>query len=215
MAEEKTSKKEKKKLSPEEFAFRLNSGGAYATATGDILGGSSLVYSYRDLSQAPEIQIIRTGAEIYYSIQADYERKLSEYKAMSKEERQNKQAPTIELPEGISKEAFARASIQYDMLNQAMGMRNIIWKDSYGKLTLDQATKMILYGKIAKEIPKEITELIEKNKKLQIGKIDEDSKKLKDITNLYATFHIIGNTARDVQAVRLKEGLVKIIEKKD
>ena len=205
MAENKTEggntqkDKARKKWTPAEHAVRFNSGAAYAVATGDLMGGMGLVFGRsRDLSSEPIIQKIMVSAQLYLASQGDYSAKMQKWEKADKKTRGDapKQEQTTEL---------AYAQKDYLNLIESSEIRSNMFTNNYNELTINQAKDVTLYGKMPRNAPESVIKLINDNKGIKVKDIQDE--KLKTAVEAFGRYHVLGNTARDVQGIHLSKTL--------
>ena len=190
-------------LTPTEYAVNFNSGAAYASETGDLIGGMKLVFGNSlELGSAPIIQKIMAGAMTYVNSQNKYAKAMQDWEKSDEKTDENKPKPE-------QSQELAIAQFNYEQLADASATRTKIFNNSYEQLTLSQAKKMSLYGEMPRETPETVIELVENNKDELIKNVTK-KKKLKEIVNAFKRFHVLGNTARDIQGMHLQRSLEAI-----
>lgn len=203
MAEEREN--ERAKRTPQEFAFDFNSGAAYASETGNLLEGMDYVFHQsRDLSSEPIIQRVMVGAKMYQMMQNIYGDKVNKWEQSEDENKGDK--PKFEVgPE------MALVKNHYEELLNSSRMRTQIFNEAYDALTVNQAKDSTLYGEVSKNLPKEITDLIAKHKGKTVGEIGKDNK-LRNALDAFKKYHVLGNTAQNIQGMYLKKTLENLAQ---
>lgn len=202
MAEQK--KQERKKLTPTEFAINFNSGAAYAEATGETLEGMAYVFSRsKDLRTEPIIERTMAGAQAYMKAENEYATKINEWN--NSDDKTKEDMPKFNMSPEI-----ALAQVHYQELRNSSQMRNKIFNENYEKMTVGQAQGMTLYNKLPRNIPDAIKTLIESNKDKTISGIED--RQLKGAMNAIRTYHILGNTRRNIQMMHLENTLAGLVE---
>lgn len=200
MAEEESNTKHK--LTPTEYAVNFNSGAAYASATGDLIGGMGYIFNRsQDLSNEPIIQQTMAGAIAYLNSQNKYSEEMKKWETSDKKTEDNK--PKLEQ----SPELFT-AQNHYMQVANSSKVRTEIFNNSYEQLTLNQAKGASLYGKMPRNTPKTIIQLVENNKDKIIKDIKDE--KLKKVVDAFKKYHILGNTTKDIQGMYLEKSLEAI-----
>lgn len=210
-----TEKKTRKKWSDNQRKFSFNSGAAYASKTGDLMGGMGLVFSKsRDLSEEPIIQNIMSGAQGYANLQDQYASQVEEWKSLMPGQKEGEHVNTYNArvkkwketaPKIEQSTAMAFAEQDYQRLSESGQVRSKMFENAYEELTVNEVKESALYGRLPKNTPDAIIALINANKGTVVGNVEDE--KLKTTLDAFKKYHILGNTARDVQGMHLSNTL--------
>jgi len=192
----------KRKWTPTQHAVRLNSGAAYAAATGDLIGGMEYTHSQsRDLSDDPIVQRTMANAEIYISTMQKYQNALDAW-----EKNKENEKPQIEQPKEL-----AIAEIHYKNLIYASKIRTEKFEEFYARQTLQEARESTFYdGKLPRNLSDIAKEAIETaDQSATIKNIAPDTPMGQTIKAI-KKYHIIGKTAEGVAMRGLEQTLNKL-----
>lgn len=188
------------KLTPVEYAVDFNRGAVYAKRTGNLIEGMEFVFNDNELERESIIQEVLTGAKSYINSHNEYSKKIEGWKASDDKTEENK-------PKLDQSSQFALAEVNYGQLARSMDTRTKIFEDNWKQLSLKQAMGISQYRNIPRSISGAIVELVNSNG----GMIkDIKSEKAKNIANAFGQYHILGNTARDIQGMYLARSLEAI-----
>jgi hypothetical protein len=197
----------RKKWTPVQHAVMFNAGAAYATATGDLLGGMDYVHSRsRDLSTDPIIQRAMAGTELYLSEVQKYQNALKEWENTENGEKGEK--PQIE-----QSLELAKAQSHYEDVVHSSHIRTDKFHEFYAMQSIGEAKESAFYnGQLPKGFSDKAKDAIQKTPSdKKIKDIEADTPLAKTLDAIQ-TYYVLGKTAQGVAMNKLEKTVNRIHE---